>query len=546
MNLRNWWTLRIAILIAVSLSMGWLTVGTGGVFSSPDENANAFFAQTFSQTGSLVASEPLNDIAQGIIHPRSTVAPGTTILPTSFLGFPLITGVIRFLFGTIGMLAFTPIVAILAALSLWWMVRRLAGDELLADLAALFMLMHPAFWYYSARVMMPNVAFVSLLIIGAALLVRSCEKRSILLGSVAGVVLGIGLSIRLVEAPIVVIIAAIILVAYRKSLPLKPIISVVLGTSMACVLYLVVNVHVYGSITATGYTLQNARAVSDAVSTVTASSSLSSIGHMLLPFGFHPRAMLVNAFQYGWLLYPISSTLAMVGAWFAWTSREHRKAWRTFVVCLALASVWMIVMYGSWTIADNPDPRAITIGNSHVRYWLPLFVASSILASRAVVQYTRWAITRAKQRRNNVLYQFRPIIHATSLVVVMIFLSIQTVFVGSDGLVAAHAAAVASGEKRAGVILNTEENSVVIVDRADKYIFPYRRVIVPLRADSTYAAMPTLAPIVPLYYFGITFPEIDLAYLNNVKLSAMNLSITPVVTIHDETLYRIRVRSSDL
>ena len=546
MNLRNQWALRIAMLSMVFFSMGWLTVGIKEVYSSPDENANAFFAQTFSQTGSLVVSEPLNALAQGIIHPRSTVAPGTLILPTSFLGFPLVTGAILFLFGTIGMLAFTPVVAMLAVLSLWWMVRRLTSDELLADLAALFILIHPAFWYYSARVMMPNVAFVSLLVIGVALVVRSCERRSILLGAFAGIVIGVGASMRLVEAPVMILVASIVLVTYRKALPMKILISIVLGGLSVLIAYLMVNAQVYGSVTATGYTLPDTRVVSDATSMVVAPSFFSTIGQMLLPFGFHPRAMMVNAFRYGWLLYPIPSTLAVLGVYFAWTAKEHRKAWRTFVVCLVTASVWMIAVYGSWTIADNPDPKAITIGNSHVRYWLPLFVASSVLAALVVVRYTRWAIARAKQRRNNISYQFRPIIHAIFVVVVMTLLSIQTVFTGPDGLVAARAAAVASGEKRTAIISNTEEDAVVIVDRADKYIFPYRRVIVPLRADSTYAAMPALAPIVPLYYFGITFPEVDLTYLNDVKLSAMNLSIVPVVTIHDETLYTIQLRGNDL
>lgn len=543
MNLRNWWTLRIIILAIVTLSMGWLTIGAGNVSASPDENANAFFAQTFSQTGSLVAYEPLNDIARGIIHPRSTVAPGTVILPTSFLGFPLVAGVVRFAFGTIGMLAFTPIIAISAVLSLWWLVRRFTSDELIADLAALFMLTHPAFWYYSARVMMPNVAFVSLLVIGVALFVRSCEKRSMMLGIVSGSIVGIGLSMRLVEAPVLMTVMSIVLVTYRKSLQIKSFIAATIGVAIILIGYLAMNAHIYGSILATGYTLQDARAVSDAASVITSASSspISSITHMLLPFGFHPRAMLANAFRYGWLLYPIPSTLALLGAWFAWKSKEHRKAWRTFVACLVVASAWLIIVYGSWQVIDNPDPKAITIGNSHVRYWLPLFVASSVLASLAVVRVLRWAVARMKRRHHNISFQFRQGIHGITFLVIMVLFSAQTVFAGPDGLLAARSAVIASGEKRAIVISNTEENAVVIVDRADKYLFPYRRVIVPLRADSTYAAMPTLAPVVPLYYFGITFPETDLAYLNNVKLSAMNLSITPVVTIHDETLYQIEM-----
>jgi hypothetical protein len=77
------------------------------------------------------------------------------------------------------------------------------------------------------------------------------------------------------------------------------------------------------------------------------------------------------------------------------------------------------------------------------------------------------------------------------------------------------------------------------VDRADKYLFPSRQVIVPLRAERTYAMMPVIVPSIPLYYFGITFPENDVQYLNNERLASVGLRIESVVTVDDETLYRI-------
>jgi hypothetical protein len=43
-----------------------------------------------------------------------------------------------------------------------------------------------------------------------------------------------------------------------------------------------------------------------------------------------------------------------------------------------------------------------------------------------------------------------------------------------------------------------------------------------------------------VYYFGITLPEKDVAYLNDVKFAAMHLQIAEVFTLDDETLYRIR------
>ncbi len=527
MNTRFRWALRIAVLGIVVVTMAWLTVGTQGVFASPDESANAFFARTFAETGSMMTTEPLNAIAQGVIHPRSMIAPGTAILPTSFLGFPFVSGALRYVLGEFIQYFFTPIAAAFGIAALWWMVRRLSGDELLADCSAFFALIHPAFWYYGTRVMMPNVACVSLLAIGVAVFISACSRRSSAIGFIAGLIFAIGLTMRLVEAPIAMIVIAIVLIAYRKSFPWKIVCAAAIGGSIVFGTYLLANSALYGSALTTGYTLPDARSAADAAASI---SPLTTIGHLLLPFGFHLRTILANAFRYGWWLYPVSSTLAVIGAWFAWTAKEHRKAWRTFVLCLGVAALWMAVVYGSWSVADNPDPKAVTIGNSHVRYWLPLFFASSVLVGLALLRV-----------REKMMHGFRSTVGTIVLVVIVATLSVQTVFLGSDGLIAARAAAVTSIEKRAVVIANTEYNAVVIVDRADKYLFPYRRVIVPLRSDATYAAVPALAPIVPLYYFGITFPQSDLDYLNNEKLGAMGLSITSVVTIQDETLYRIEV-----
>lgn len=517
--------LRIAALGMVMATMGWLTVGAGGIFVSPDENANAFFSQTFAETGSMMVSEPLNAIAEGVIHPRSTIAPGTVLLPTSFLGFPFVTGVLHYVFGPFGQLAFTPIVAACAVAALWWAVKRLTKDERLADCSALFLLIHPAFWYYGARVMMPNVAFTSLLVIGVACFVFASVKRSFLFGFLAGVIVAIALTMRLVEAPIVMVVAMVAIIAYRKSLPWKAMCGAVVAGAMVLGAYLVANSALYGSALTTGYTLPDTRSVEVVAS---AASPFTEIGRLLLPFGFHPRTIIANAFRYGLLLYPVLSVLAVIGAYFAWTTSEYRKAWRTFVICLGVASLWMVIVYGSWSIADNPDPKAITIGNSHVRYWLPLFAAASVLAGLAFLRI-----------RERMAHGLRSTVGSVALIAIVLTSSAQTVFLGPDGLIAARAAAIASIEKRASVLEHTESDAVVVVDRSDKYLFPHRRVIVPLRTDSTYAAMPVLVPIVPLYYFGITFPESDLTYLNEIKLAELGLMIEPVTTIRDETLYRI-------
>jgi len=198
------------------------------------------------------------------------------------------------------------------------------------------------------------------------------------------------------------------------------------------------------------------------------------------------------------------------------------------VIVGVVATVWMVVMYGSWRIIDNPDPLAITVGNSHVRYWLPLFVMSSVFAALAFDEL--WKRLKGSLRLVGV-----------GVLVGVVTMNAHTVFAGTDGFIATRAALMTFEQKRAVIVANTESDAIVIVDRADKYVFPYRQVIVPLRSDSTYAILPTLVPMVPVYYFGITFPEKDLNHVNEVILAPMHLKATLVTTVQEESLYRITV-----
>jgi hypothetical protein len=508
--------------------MFWLTAGTDRVYASPDENANAFFSQAFAESFSFCAPEPLNTLAEGLIHPRSTIAPGTCIVPSTFLGFPFVLGVIFFATGYLGTMLFTPILAILGIVSLWWMVRTFTKNDRLADWSAILTVAHPAFWYYGARVFMNNVPFVSLLLVSVVVYIIAHRRKSIWFGVLAGGALSLALSFRLADAPIVVVVIGLTMVFYRSHLVWRSTVGVLIGVVVMAGLYLGVNAQTYGSALVTGYNVPDPRMVPSSIEAPT--NIFVSIGNLLFPFGFHPRAILANVLNYGFLLYPISSILALVGGVLAWRRREHQRDWRRFVIIGGVATVWMVAVYGSWRIIDNPDPLAVTVGNSHVRYWLPLFVMSSVFVALAFDWL--WVRLRGSMRLIGV-----------GMLMGVVAMHAHTVFGGTDGLIATRAALMTFEEKRSIILANTESDAVVIVDRADKYVFPYRKVIVPLRSDSTYEILPTLAPIVPIYYFGITLPEKDLQHLNEAILAPMRLRATLVVTEQEESLYRITVET---
>jgi hypothetical protein len=164
-----------------------------------------------------------------------------------------------------------------------------------------------------------------------------------------------------------------------------------------------------------------------------------------------------------------------------------------------------------------------------VRYWLPLFILSTPLIALAV----RWIANRA-------LTPFARTLCIAVIVLLCAALNVRTVFFApEDGLVPAAATMAQAAGIRDWVLQLTEPDAVIIVDRADKLFFPYRQVRYPLRDEGTYALMPTLVLHAPLYYYGITFPETDMEYLNGEKLKLLGLHIELVQTFDEESLYRI-------
>lgn len=533
----SWW-IRGGFLALITLSMFWLCFGISHVFPSPDERANAFFSQTFAENFSFCVQEPLNDVAQGLVHPRSVVAPGTYLLPASFLGFSVLNGSLMFFGGLIAdafasflSFAMTPLLVALAIAAWWWLLWRASGNKRFADFGAILVLIHPAWWYYGARVMMHNVPFVSLLMIGAALVFYAYQRASRSIGALAGVVIGIGFSLRLVEFPVAIILLVVAGLFWRQTLRTNTVVrrvAVWTGVGIMAILgaYLVLNHAVYGSWFTTGYTLPDTRSTGGAVVSV---SLIQHIFNLLFPFGIHPRAVLRHVIEYGVQLYPIFSTLALFGLVFSWKAKKN--VWRKGTILLLIAATWLGVVYGSWSISDSISAQTVTIGNSYVRYWLPLFVASSL--------YGAYALQRFSQRSRAMTFVVFGVLAG------MFFLSVRTVFGGTDGLFATRNALVAYEDVRAQVIDRAQcseggdDRPVVIVDYADKYLFPDCRVIVPLRSDATYAIMPTLVDVVPLYYFGLTLPSQDLDFFNTGKLWDNGLQITPLESIENQTLYQI-------
>ncbi|PJA45378.1 hypothetical protein CO174_03585 [Candidatus Uhrbacteria bacterium CG_4_9_14_3_um_filter_50_9] len=522
------WTQWVFAAAAILFFFGSLIlVNPSNLYVSPDETANAFFGTRFSETGSF--STDVNELSLILgdrIHPRSTVSHEGMLKPGSFLGLPFLYGLIAMVLGSWVFWVLTPLMAIVAAEAWRRIMQHLMSPEL-ATLSAGIFLLHPALWYYSARGLMHNVLFVSVLVIGVWMLVdrpvRQKKKVHWLNDPLGGFLLMLALMVRTSELWWVIGLALIGGLVFFPRLSFRRVGNVFLGVLVGAVLMLGANTLVYGGPFVTGYTVGLENVSID----LTAGDSVDGVA--IFPFGIHPRSAWLHFNAYGVQLFWWLSVLTVLGV-FTFLADKKRRLWRwVFTMSFVLIGAWLVLMYGSWEIHDNPDPSQITMANSYVRYWLPMYLMSSVFVASAI----GWMIQRGRTPIAKGLF-------VGGFCLFLLGLSINTTFVhGDDALLQARQSLLTSSEIQASVLSLVEADAVVIVDRADKLFFPHRNVWYPLRDEATYDAMPILVEHGPLYYYGITFPDVDLTYLNESRLKRMGLQIERLETYHLESLYRI-------
>ncbi|TAK03561.1 hypothetical protein EPO34_00140 [Patescibacteria group bacterium] len=537
----------LALAASLSLLFGAALLPRDGVYVSPDEMSNAFFAHRFAATGTLTAFEPLNAGLDDAMHPRSVVAMDGQLAPGGFLGLPALYGGIMGVLGTWALPLITPILAFLAVFA-WSAVVSRAFGRRIGFVSALVLALHPAWLYYTARSLMPNVPFVAFLILSAfAASARPLARRFPALNGgaadllVAGSLAGLALAIRPSELLWLVPSAfAAWFVAGRVMPQGRSAIAFFAGVACVAAPMLALNALTYGSPLSTGYPASSVIAASAAPSAAPrAWERVQEVLRPFFPFGIHPRNALRAVLGHGLLLFWWLVPLSIGGAWLSRASRgataRERPARRAYHAFFLVSAAYLAVLYGSWVIHDNPDPDAVSIANSYVRYWLPAFALSTPYVAAASL----WLVDRA------VTPQGRRLVAGALAAAGAALALVATAFAPGDGLLDARTTLARDAATKAALLSLVEPDAVVIVDRADKLLFPERRVRVPLRDEGTYALMPRLVLRAPLYYFGITLPQTDLEYLNGEKLEGTGLRFVPAEPFGEETLYRIEPASAE-
>ena len=529
-----------------------------GLFVSPDEHATWTFARRIAETGIAQIEETRNISLDGSLHPRSTVTVNDVIVPAGFLGLTYLAGVFFFVSPLLAACV-GPLFCILGLFALYKIVRFLGASQEFAAWTVVALAIHPAWWYYSIRSLMPNVPFVALLLgTGWVTTIALKSKQTVsrcLLWILIGSLFGSALAIRPSEWVWILgcLFAGVcyLIQAHKNVLRetlskrKKEIACFLFGVGLMGGLVLALQSSVYGSPLTTGYTVdQSVWEVGGSISRDTVVPWYEKLFAILFPFGIHERATLTNMWRYIVVLYPVMTGVGVLGV-FIWMGekrqqiKDERYHNLSSAVCcllsLSISLLYLLVLYGSWVFYDNPDQSIVSLGNSHTRYWLPIFVllapAIAYALQRGRDLFIGWS---QSERTKRLAYVF-----PAAILVLMAACSAHLVFLGDDGVLHTREALTTFAEKRAAILNATPEDAIIIVDRADKYLWPDRAVIVPFRSEETYTKIPELLGTAPVYYFGITLPEEDLAYLHEVLFVDTGITFTSVVTIQEETLYEI-------
>ncbi|MFA6393777.1 MAG: glycosyltransferase family 39 protein [Patescibacteria group bacterium] len=401
-------------------------------WGSPDETANYFFSGLYAREGELSVFEKYNPGAGEIIHPRSFRSDSGELKPVSFLGLPLVYGIIgSFTTGKIiGYL--TPFFAAVGIVY-YYLLMRIFFSRRVALFSAFILSVFPVYFYYSARSMFHNVLFTVFLIVGlyytlisASLLKEKNTKdviehegsedvgseitdrvngkepenkkkiwpkaRGMVFAALGGLFIGLASAVRSSE---LLWLGPALFIAWALNFWRFGLARLVIFISFFALALLPVfywNSILYGSPTIGGYPAMN-----ESIATVAgggkdlmksipglASGGIGRIKELaigiekaIFSFGINvPRS--IKIFQlyfikmFYWIFWPAFFGLALFILHFKKLKKKHF----VYILTWLFFSAILVLYYGSWEFYDNPDKSAATIGNSYTRYWLPVYLGA--------------------------------------------------------------------------------------------------------------------------------------------------------------------------
>ena len=518
-------------------------------WSSPDETANYYFSKLWAETGSLIAQSPI-DVPEGVlVRPRSFKVVDNILRPVSFVGLPLLYGFLARLSSVDILPYLTPFFAVLGLLAFFGIVRRLFNLPTAiigTTLAAFF----PVYWYFTAKSMFHNVLFAACGLIACYCGLRALDRLrlarhqsvsyfpALIWLAVSGLAFGWAIATRTSELLWLIPIALILVIAYFKEIGWYRWLWWAswswIGMLPAVYWNIILYDHWYGG----GYPT-----MSQSIATISQTSlslfnfhnladKFTVLWQTIFHFGFWPKQSLTMFQHYVIEMFPWLMPLALIGILvFIFHRRQWKKDKWLYLFLWILASVFLVLYYGSWTFNDNPDASHFTIGNSYTRYWLPLYLGALPWAAEGL-----WQLA-------NFLFQRRLVKPIVTLAVIGISCwSLHFTAVGSEeGLKFTAERQVADYHLWSEVLSRTEDDSIIITLYQDKLFFPERQVLVGLFDNNVMNRYyGNLLKKWPVYYFSFRFSDDALEYLNNRRLPPFGYKLEKIWDYNEFALYRLQ------
>lgn len=514
--------------LARQLPSDWSNESNKLILNSPDETANLFFARHFAQTNSLSFEDPANQIAGELVSPRSMrVIDGQTV-PAGFIGLPIVYGSLAKIFGLNAIPFFTPVLAVIGIIFFYLLVKKLFGQQA-ALWSSVFGYVLSAYWYYSAKGLMPNIAFLVFFIISLYFFLQSLDKKKLFYYLFFGIFLGLGLMIRTSEivwlGPLLLIIALIKARQVNwRFLFCSLVMAILIFTP---VLYF--NQQIYNSPLSIGYSFDNWL-----VGQTPIEQGLSLLSQIFLPFGADFKMSAINFYHYTYVLFPLWTILAVIGFFASNILFIIQKNYRLIIysVLFIIVSVYLVIYYGSWQFNDNPDPSAVTIGTSYARYWLPIYLFS--------LPYIGWLISTLLKKFTIAKPAFGIFLFTCLFLVSYPAVALEP----GEGIYQVSKNIQEYQRLGQAVFEKTEDNAVIVAGRLDKVFFPTRRVIFKLNKSQDYDRIKELiGGGYPVYYFDFSLGPEDLAFLNEQIYAVPGLKLSDeLLKFGQQSLYRVELR----
>lgn len=488
------------------------------IFNSPDETANYYFSELFAETGQLRQENSLLQITNEI-HPRSINGINNHLVPNSFIGMFLIYGSIAKIFGNWIIIYLTPLIAIIGVLFFYLLIKEIF-DKKTAIISFFLILMLPSYWYFSTKSMMHNILFMDLLIISLYFIILAIKNNKKLHYLLSILFLALALIVRSSEIIWVMTIFLSLLICSRKRINWKKASTGFLMILIFAIPVIYFNIQNNGSATSIAY-LEN---IGPETHTI-----FHYVKKIILPFGFHPNNMKFTIYNFIFKLIWWHSIALLISLIFIFIKKkEIKKEHWLYIGLWAFLSIFLFVYYGSWLFFDNPDPKAITIGSSYLRYILPYFVFGIPLIA--------WSLSKIKFHKK----------YLNNLIIILIlgFMFLNSYLIvmkcPQEGILKISNDLKTYQNRTDLIIAFTETNSIIMTSRADKYIFPYRNVLYLKSEVYNYENFNKIIDEdIPLYYFGFKFKENDINnVLNKFYQKGLNLS-KPIFIDGDHALYKI-------